>query len=709
MEISFFIAAGGGRYSPEDCGRAGIMYDMVQSPVINGTLYAPEIKNLSDSELPLESWGAILTGFDNDGADWRMFCDMGACGWCGVKRLSYLENDPRMGVIDEQKAGASDPERSGPYHRSDMQTVLWDNANKTAVMIGFTLQWKGNNHIRVYPDPAGAAVVSVMAVQQIGKRLAPGETFKPDCLVIAAGPDPYKLLEDYSCIVQTAHGKTFDSTPIVGMMTWYGYHTAVTEAVVQENAIIMGEIFNGYPQPMRPVMLIDHGWQVDACWGDFRVDTVRFPHGLKWLSNETAGSGVELGLWHTPFCVSWNAPNRDDLTGIMRRGDNGELIESYACVWGALPGHKSGNLPIWFLDGGRNEVQERWISEFQQLNDWGAVYVKIDFFALGADASHGVSSGDLYTKTWNNFRRGAGEGMHLAPCSCMTNMQAGYCDSIRIGSDIGMAGRWPGAAEHFIYGHSTLGALWYKNRKFWINDGDSVQVGRGCSLNEARLRLTTVAFTGGHFMLSEDFRFIDATRIEMVRRMLPALPKAAVPINMFEQPFPDSYADIWALAVDTGAGPGVSLALFNLTSENREMKIKPEMFGFEPGQPFTVIEWWQSRWLGTYTGDFPVIVPTEDVYILHAAPVTGQPALFSTSHHFAGSYILDNLSFNAETGELSGEVATKPGINLVLFGLSGGWELKAQEAHHATTNSAGGFQKELTTTSQHTPFTVSFC
>jgi len=535
----------------------------------------------------------------------------------------------------------------------------------------------------------------------------PGETFAPDALAVLSGADPYKLLEDYARLVQNAHGRTFDGAPIVGMMTWYGYHTAVTETVVRENAKIIGELFGGYPQPMRPIMLIDHGWQHDACWGDFRVDAERFPHGLKQLSDEMAQNGVELGLWHTPFCISWNAPNRDALDPLKRVDENGGLVESKACVWGALPGHSSGHLPIWFFDAGLDKVQERWINEFIQLKEWGAVYSKIDFFALEASPSHNLNTGDVYKRSWANFRKGAGD-MHLAPCSCATNLQAGYCDSIRIGSDIGTAGHWPGAEKDYKYGHSTLGALWYKNRRFWVNDGDSIQIAKGCGLNEARLRMTTVAMTGGHFMLSEDLRHVDAGRIEMIRRMLPAVPHAAVPINMFDKPFPDGYADIWALTTDTCIGRQTVLALFNLNGEEREFVIEPGMFGYEKGRPFTVLEWWNCRWLGTYTDAFAVRVPPEDVFILHAAPVTGVPSLFSVSHHFAGAYILDNVAYDAEANALSGEVLTKPGLNVVLFGLVEGRRFSRQDSHHAAVNSLGGFQKELTTTAQRTAFTVKF-
>ena len=90
----------------------------------------------------------------------------------------------------------------------------------------------------------------------------------------------------------------------------------------------------------------------------------------------------------------------------------------------------------------------------------------------------------------------------MSRCSCGTNIQRGYCDSLRVGSDIGDSGHWPGAWETYRYGLATIAALWYKHRRFWINDPDSIQIGKGCSLNEARVRSTMVSLSGGHLMVS---------------------------------------------------------------------------------------------------------------------------------------------------------------------------------------------------------------
>src|SRR5205807_504914 len=111
------------------------------------------------------------------------------------------------------------------------------------------------------------------------------------------------------------------------------------------------------------------------------------------------------------------------------------------------------------------------------------------------------------------------------------------------------------------YGMATVAALWYKNRKFWVNDADSIQFAKGCSLNEARVRATVAALSGGHLMVSEDVREIEPERLEMIRRLIPPYPEAARPLDLFEHPFPEGYPALWALSLKSGFGNLTTLAL----------------------------------------------------------------------------------------------------------------------------------------------------
>ena len=648
-----------------------------------------------------------------DTAQWRVFIDAGECAWCGVKKLDALDWIPAFDVIAAQRI--KEPEgRSNRFHRSSLQTVLYDAACGEAWLWGFLRQRSGYNGIDIIPscdDPNH--LDRLEAWQLTEKLLRPGEELALDPLVFFGGKDPLDLLERYASLVQAHTGRQFTDPPVVGMMTWYGYRTAIDSDTVLQNATLVSELFDGYPQPMRKLMLLDHGWQTDANWGYWdQADHRRFPQGMQKLGDALRKQGYKLALWYTPFCVTENCPSEQEIYPLLAREAGGELAKSFACVWGQLPGHSNGNWPIYFFDGSLDAVQAKWLDEIRRMADgWGCVYWKLDFFALIADARRQMENptGDLYARTYRTFRLAAGETAHLAPCSCDTNIQLGYNDSIRIAADIGNAGTWPLEMEAYARGLNTIAALWYKHRRFWVNDPDSIQVGCGCSLNEARVRATAVAFSGGHLMVSEDLRMLSPDRLEIVRRLLPAYGIAARPIDLFEHPYPEDIPHIWHLPVQSDWGTGGALAIFNLSSDVLRIEIQPEWLGLTSGAPFGAVEWWQLRWLGRFDGPFELFIPPADVAVVHAQPYRPHPWLVSVSHHFTGGWIVENLHFDPEAQQLRGILLTRPGISLSLVGtLPEGWMIPSHADYHGRSNGGGGWAYEVKTTKTRTPFSVQF-
>lgn len=85
------------------------------------------------------------------------------------------------------------------------------------------------------------------------------------------------------------------------------------------------------------------------------------------------------------------------------------------------------------------------------------------------------------------------------------------------------------------------------------------------------------------------------------------------------------------------------------------------------------------------------------------------PCLVSVSHHISGGTILRDVRFDEGHAVLRGLLETKPGIPVVLFGgAPSGWILSPHAQHHATQSSVGGWQAEVRTTGQRTPFEVAF-
>jgi len=723
LQPAWFAVVDGVRLDEDDLSDGDLLtLSTARRRYPGGRAWKATLRNVSDRPLLLQRAGAVLTPPRSRRVrQWRVFLDRGACGWCGVKPLEALEPDPRMEPIREQRLGPA-PDTPSAFHRSSLQTVAWDARSGSALLVGFLRQQHGYNYTDLLPNSAGTDLRCIEAWQDFNVELPPGQTQELDVLAVAASDDPYALLETFGAAVQRHTGQRFDDRPAVGMMTWYGYRTAIDEDIILENAALVGELFGGYEQPMQKLMLLDHGWQEDANWGYWEADGSRFARGMAWLSRRLARFGLELGLWYTPFCVTENAPNWPDLQSLLCLDENGEPQAGKATVWGHLPGHPRSRT-VTYLDGALERVQTKWRRELARMKRWGCTYWKLDFFSLLTSVARQrrLGLGDLYQRTWPNLRDAAGDDGHLAPCSCGTNIQLGYCDSIRIGSDIGNSGHWPGAWDEYRYGLATVAALWYKHRRFWINDPDSIQIGKGCSLNEARVRATMVSLSGGHLMVSEDLRALDPARIEIVRRLLPAQPRAARPLDLFENPFPDGYPSLWALTTPSPIGARTALAVFNMADETRTWTITPDMLGIAPsrrgstertgalGREFVALEWWGQRWLGRFEGAFEIEVPPEDVAVIHAMPVPRAPRLLSVSHHITGNAIVAEAAFDSVRGVLHGELVTKAGLRVVLSGLtSSKWTLAMAATYHGAANTLGGWQHEIVTTGPRTPFAIPF-
>lgn len=104
-----------------------------------------------------------------------------------------------------------------------------------------------------------------------------------------------------------------------------------------------------------------------------------------------------------------------------------------------------------------------------------------------------------------------------------------------------------------------------------------------------------------------------------------------------------------------------------------------------------------------------VEVPPGDVAGIHAGHLGEVPSLISVSHHITGGYIVEKVAFGPDSGLLSGILATKAGLNLVLFGhLPEGWTLSRESRFRGMAGKIGTWQHEVVTTHTHTPFAIRF-
>jgi hypothetical protein len=647
--------------------------------------------------------------------DWRLYIDSGTNAWCGVKRLNAIQYDRSLLMVEAQRTLPFE-RQDQRFHESDLLTVIYDAISQRALLFGALGSITTQPTIEVRPDQTGDNLLDIRMCIAFDAEFSPTMELEADPMVVLASTNPLNLMETYAELVQTRYRSksllALPEQPIVGYMSWYGYGTAITEQIILDNARAAAEVFDGYPQPMRRVMLIDHGWQWQANWGKWDAsDPRRFPSGIASLGRDLASMGWELGLWYTPFCVTVDSPEHERLSPLLATDQDGRLIEREASVWGYNPEEGGVRRPIHFLDSAMPEALAEIRANLERMKDWGVTFWKLDFFAVTTSAvrQSKISRASLFQRVGEVIRDAIRLDDVVMPCSTPTNQLLGMCNLINIPADTGNAGKWPAHKLQFRRSYETAGSAWFKHGKFWINDHQSVQLGEGCSLGEARIRATMIAMSGGSLWLSEDITQLPPDRVQMVQRMLPVYGKAARPLDLFTKPYPDAYPRLWALPVQTDWDFWIALAVFNFDETPYHADLNASLFGIEENTTFEAMEWWTSRRLGRHVGQVTVHVPPEDVAIVLAKPLRDTPWVLGADLHFTGGWVIENVCWDEKTLEICGEVVTRPGMHGNIYGTHPAhFTISPKMTQQARDNGNLGWHLRIKTTGQRSPFRVPF-
>lgn len=157
--------------------------------------------------------------------------------------------------------------------------------------------WSGNWQVRIATD---GSVTYGMTETMLSATLAPGQALPLPGVLVAQGTDAEAALRDLMDYIETDWLPPSRLTyPIVEWNHWWRFEDAgINETVFLENAACARDL--GFTQ-----CTLDAGWFGDGPWerarGDWNVvNAARFPHGLRYLSDEVHAMGMRFGLWIEP-------------------------------------------------------------------------------------------------------------------------------------------------------------------------------------------------------------------------------------------------------------------------------------------------------------------------------------------------------------------------------------------------------------------------
>ena len=587
---------------------------------------------------------------------------------------------------------------------SNLETVLYRRTPERALLVGFLSYESGDNWIELRPGsgPLGGAYMAAQS-KKLG-LLMPGATWTSDRLLVSVGSDPIALLETYGQEVNKTTAPVLPENPVAGFSTWYGFRTEINEDLILRVADWCSEFLGGYPQPMDLVFLVDHGWTKNAELGEWdQPDPARFPGGMAELSGHLGELGMELGLWCTPTCVTSGITSFSSMKRYLVGASQGRPLSLKADIW------QGGSREAFVLDASTEEARKWWERNLEAMNTWGVSFWKFDFLRVHASRSRqkNFPISELHQSVWKSFWSSIDANDRVMPCSAFANRHLGNCNVMNIPADVGDAGRWPDDLGDFRRIFSTISASWFKHRNFWINDHQSVQVGGGSRIGEARVRATMVAFSGAGFWVGEPPWLLPPERVEILRRCLPVYGLASVPVNLFAG---DDVPNIWSLPLPPLDGRETNaVAVFNLAESTLVAVVEPGHMGLGNSEHYSAWEWWTGQDLGFHRGPLEIEVPPMDVCVIHVAPERLRPGILSTDFHYAPGFILEEVQWREGRSELSGVIRTKTGLRGSLFGtLPPGYRIVEGSGQVTQEEASRLWRIDLTTTGGSTPFRIKF-
>jgi hypothetical protein len=253
----------------------------------------------------------------------------------------------------------------------------------------------------------------------------------------------------------------------------------------------------------------------------------------------------------------------------------------------------------------------------------------------GADMVPGI---ETYRAVVRAIRESSGDD-YLQFCSDFLYGEFGLGDAGCTGSDIGNPCFKTGhAADNRIYdlaefrqNVTSILARHFLHRRLTLQNPDAANLGAEGDLNEARLRFSLVAFSGGQFFLGDDLTRYTEERLALAEKGLPIYGQAAIPLDLFESPVPDS-PHVWRLPVTTAWDQWNVFCLSNL-ADRREATI--DLLSFLPGQEENLLfDFWEEQALGRLGGHSRFTLQPLESKILSVRRPRKHPHLLATNMHF---------------------------------------------------------------------------
>jgi alpha-galactosidase len=365
-------------------------------------------------------------------------------------------------------------------------------------------------------------------------------------------------------------------TPPMGWNSWnYFQCDGINERVIKETADAM--VASGMKEAGYEYIVIDDCWQVGRdTSGEIIVDSLKFPHGMKYLVDYIHGKGLKFGIY----------------------SDAG----TYTC--GGRPGSKGYEY-----------------KDAETYARWGVDYLKYDW--CNTEGQDPVQSYTLM----RDALYAAGRPVVFSICDWGYSQPWKWADTVghlwRTTLDI--ADRWDGSRWGNQLGWTVIlekqvGLEKYAGPGQW-NDPDMLEVGNpGLTLNEARAHFTMWCMLAAPLITGNDLRNMsDEIKEILTNRNLIAVDQDSLGRQGFKV-WDDGNFEIWQKPL---AGGDIAVCLLNLEIRDKEFTVEWDnmrLKGLEG--KYRVKNLWKDTTQGNTGEIFTVTVPARNVIVYQLTKIT---------------------------------------------------------------------------------------
>ncbi len=439
---------------------------------------------------------------------------------------------------------------------------------------------------------------------------------------------------------------TFPKPP-AGWMTWYAVMFGASEDAVLKNAQWQRENLYDYG---ADTIWVDWEWYHSAFdnaeapenIGYFSPDPVRYPHGMKYVSDKIRELGFIPALWIGPT-------NEPAMTDTCRKYKDSIYVDKVS--WCGK----------YFFDITDEKIRDELIPEaISKVKEWGYDALKWDCLPITlayADQFHEylkhpeMTSVEALREICQRARDILGKDFYMLSCAGVNDrevmMASDIFDGARIGNDIFT---WKEFISDFV--ERILRFYPYHNVVLYCDPDNVVIRPEFNDYEQAKSRVSAVSLLGLPITLGDDLTALPEERVELLRRVLPTL-------NIHPKDIREGTHNgerfLTNLAVNLPYEAWNVVNLLNLLEEDAEFTIDFDRDLHLDDEEYLVFDYWNREFVGKMRDSLTVTLSGTASAVYSIRKATNHPQLLSSSRHISqGAAEISAVEWDADSKTLSG-------------------------------------------------------